>query len=52
VPGGPAELSDAGYASARDGATVVVAEADFADPAVKDADALDLVSKAAMQLRK
>ncbi|HEY0637447.1 MAG TPA: hypothetical protein VGD67_07355 [Pseudonocardiaceae bacterium] len=51
VPGGPAQLSDAGYASTRVGSTVVIAEADFADPATKDADALDGLSRAALQLR-
>lgn len=50
VPGGPESLTDAGYASTRDGTTVVVVEADFADPAVKDEATLDRISKAALQL--
>lgn len=50
APGGPREFSDAGYASARDGDTVVIAEADFADPAVKDQPTLDRLSQAALKL--
>lgn len=50
APGGPPSLSSAGYASARHGDTVVVAEADFADPAVRDQELLDRVSTAALQL--
>jgi len=52
VPGGPDSLTDAGYASGRDGSTVVIVEADFADPAVKDDAALERVSTAALQLGK
>ncbi len=52
APGGPPAFSDAGYASARDGAVVAIAEADFADPGVRDQAALDKLSTAALQLRK
>jgi hypothetical protein len=52
VPGGPDNLTAAGYASARSGSTVVIVEADFADPAVRDVAALDRLSRAALQLRK
>lgn len=51
IPGGPESLSSAGYASMHDGAVVVIAEADFADPEVRDGDLLDRVSKAALELR-
>lgn len=50
VPSGPDSLTDAGYAASRDGSSVVIAEADFADPAVHDGDLLDRVSQAAVQL--
>jgi len=52
APGGPPELTNAGYASMRDGATVVIAEADFADPAQRDQATLDRLSTAALQLRE
>jgi hypothetical protein len=52
VPGGPDALTDAGYASGREGATVMIAEADFADRAVRDEGLLDRVSQAALQLRR
>lgn len=52
VPGGPESFTDAGYASTRDGATVVIAEADFADRAARDEGLLDRISEAALLLRK
>jgi hypothetical protein len=52
VPGGPDKLTDAGYASTRDGATVIIAEADYADPAASNEAQLDSISEAALQLRK
>jgi hypothetical protein len=52
VPGGPASLTDAGYASSRSAATVVIVESDFADPAVKDRRALDRLSTVALQLHR
>lgn len=51
APGAPPSFTSAGYASELDGATVVITEADFADPAVEDPDALDRLSRAAVQLR-
>jgi hypothetical protein len=50
VPNGPDALTDAGYAAFRDGSTVVIAEADFTDPAVHDGELLDRISQAAIQL--
>jgi hypothetical protein len=52
VPGGPDSLTDAGYASARNGTTVVIAEADFADRAAHDESLLDKISRAALELPK
>ena len=52
VPGGPDSLTNAGYASGRDGAVVVIAEADFADQGMRDETLLDRISEAALQLRK
>jgi hypothetical protein len=52
VPGGPDSFTDAGYASTRDGASVVIAEADFADRAARDEKLLEQISQAALQLRK
>jgi hypothetical protein len=51
VPGGPDSLTDAGYASSREGIAVAIAEADFADRAVSDEGLLDRISEAALQLR-
>lgn len=50
VPNGPDALTDAGYAATRDGSAVVIAEADFADPALRDGELLDRISQAALQL--
>lgn len=52
VSSGPDSLTDAGFASTRDGATVAIAESDFADRAVQDEKLLDQISEAAVQLRK
>jgi hypothetical protein len=51
MPNGPESLTDAGYASGRDGLTVVIAEADFADRTARGGKLLDQVSEAALQLR-
>ncbi|MCP3797851.1 hypothetical protein NLX83_01120 [Allokutzneria sp. A3M-2-11 16] len=45
VPGGPPSLKDAGYASAVDGVTVLIAESDFYNHTRKDVDLLREVSK-------
>lgn len=50
VPGGPAELDGAGYASRRDGSLVVVVESDFTDPRREDAGLLDRVAAEALPL--
>lgn len=52
VPNGPESLTNAGYASTQDGVLVVIAEADFADRALRDDALLDRISTAALQLRK
>jgi hypothetical protein len=50
VPGGPAEFSSAGYASTKAEDLVIIAEADFADPQLRDESLLDRLSTAALQL--
>lgn len=50
VPGLPDALSDASYASTRNGSTVVIVEADYADPAQRADGGLERLSDAAVQL--
>jgi hypothetical protein len=50
VPGVPDALSDASYASTRDGSMVVIVESDYADPAQRADAGLERLSDAAVQL--
>ncbi|WP_168200747.1 hypothetical protein [Allokutzneria sp. NRRL B-24872] len=50
VPGGPAQFKDAGYASAVEGTTVLIAESDFYNHTRKDVDLLQEVSTDALRV--
>lgn len=50
IPDVPERLTDAGYASQRTGAVVVIVETDFTDPDVEDEAALDAVADGSLVL--
>lgn len=50
VPDGPNELTNAGYASHRDGATVVIVESSYGDPSLSRDEPLDRICQAALKL--